>query len=165
MLTKEERKEIAERLNNYDCKSLWGLYREIIGVEEPNDTTYKEDVEAFCKSLIDLCDTSNMIELPVDKDGKVIHVGDIVYYGSTIYMVKKIIYNGNEWEIQFFDDKLCISIYAEPNDLTRKKPVTIASLVEQIRDILDDDDDIAAWTFSRLAHIADQLESLGDSDD
>ena len=106
-----------------------------------------------------------MLELPLDKDGKVIHVGDIVYYGSTIYMVKKIIYNGNKWEIQFFDAKLCISIYAEPNDLTRKKPVTIASLAEQIRDILDDDDDISAWTFSQFAHIADQLEQLGDSDD
>lgn len=165
MLTKEDRAVIAERLRKCDYTAIWNLYKAVTGKEEPNNTSYDDDVETICKKIIDLCDTSNMVELPLDKDGEVIHVGDIVYYGSTIYMVKKIIYNGNEWEIQFFDNKLCISIYAKPNDLTRKKPVTIASLVEQIRDILDDDDDIAAWTFSRLAHIADQLESLGDSDD
>jgi len=165
MLTKEERAAIAERLKDINDFCDRTLYTAITGKSVPRTTRYNEDVETMIQVILDLCDTSNMIDLPLDKDGKVIHVGDIVYYGSTIYMVKKIIYNGNEWEIQFFDDKLCISIYAEPNDLTRKKPVTIASLVEQIRDILDDDDDIAAWTFSRLAHIADQLESLGDSDD
>ena len=164
MLTKEECAAIAERANE-SLKKGGSLYEILFGHTAPDNTTTECDNITIINRILDLCDTSNMVELPRDKDGKVIHVGDIVYYGSTIYMVKKIIYNGNEWEIQFFDDKLCISIYAEPNDLTRKKPVTIASLVEQIRDILDDDDDIAAWTFSRLAHIADQLESLGDSDD
>lgn len=167
MLTKQERKAIAERVVSFNGDTLRyvDFYKCLLG-EYPQDSSSSfEDDKAILDRILDLCDTSNMVELPLDKDGEVIHVGDIVYYGSTIYMVKKIIYKGNEWEIQFFDDKLCISIYAEPNDLTRKKPVTIASLVEQIRDILDDDDDIAAWTFSRLAHIADQLESLGDSDD
>lgn len=52
----------------------------------------------------------------------------------------------------------------EPADnITHKKPVTIASLVEQIRDILDDDDDMTAWVFTELSRIADQLEKLGDS--
>lgn len=167
MLTKEERAAIAERSASFNGDSLHytDIYRCLFGEGVPSDTTIKEDDRDILDRLIDLCDTSNVVELPLDKDGKVIHVGDIVYYGSTIYMVKKIIYNGNKWEIQFFDDKLCISIYAEPNDLTRKKPVTIASLAEQIRGILDDDDDISAWTFSQFAHIADQLEQLGDSDD
>lgn len=164
MLTKKECAAITERATE-SLKKGGSLYEILFGHTAPDNTTTECDNITIINRILDLCDTSNMIDLPLDKDGKVIHVGDIVYYGSTIYMVKKIIYNGNEWEIQFFDDKLCISIYAEPNDLTRKKPVTIASLVEQIRDILDDDDDIAAWTFSRLAHIADQLESLGDSDD
>lgn len=162
MLTRQERQEIAERAKA--CKKEeelnWDQFSYVLlGIQR-----WRNDDELLDRT-VDLCDTSNMLELPLDKDGKVIHVGDIVYYGSTIYMVKKIIYNGNKWEIQFFDDKLCISIYAEPNDLTRKKPVTIASLAEQIRDILDDDDDISAWTFSKFAHIADQLEQLGDSDD
>ena len=162
MLTRQERQEIAERAKA--CKKKeelnWDQFSYVLlGIQR-----WRNDDELLDRT-VDLCDTSNMLELPLDKDGKVIHVGDIVYYGSTIYMVKKIIYNGNKWEIQFFDNKLCISIYAEPNDLTRKKPVTIASLAEQIRDILDDDDDISAWTFSQFAHIADQLEQLGDSDD
>lgn len=164
MLTKQEREEIAERLNNYDCESLWGLYRELIGVEEPNDTTYKEDVEAFCKSLVDLCDTSNMVELPVDKDGEVIKVGDTLYYGSSAYKVKKIIYKGNEWEIQFFDEKLCISVYDDPDTFTNKKPVTIASLNEQLRHVLDKGH-MSAWSMAELFDIADKLESLGDDDD
>lgn len=29
----------------------------------------------------------------------------------------------------------------------------------------DDDDDMTAWVFSELSHVAEQLESLGDSDD
>ena len=162
MLTRQERQEIAERAKacRKEEELNWDQFSYVLlGIQR-----WRNDDELLDRT-VDLCDTSNMLELPLDKDGKVIHVGDIVYYGSTIYMVKKIIYNGNKWEIQFFDDKLCISIYAEPNDLTRKKPVTIASLAEQIRDILDDDDDISAWTFSQFAHIADQLEQLGDSDD
>lgn len=165
MLTKEERKAIAERLtdiavfNHYDfCKAVTGKSVSVLVAPEKNEA----DV---CSVVLDLCDTSNMMELPLDKDGKVIHVGDIVYYGSTIYTVKKIIYNGNKWEIQFFDDRLCISIYAEPNDLTRKKPVTIASLVERIREIASNDDDISYCTSSELLGIADKLESLGDSDE
>lgn len=165
MLTKEKRKAIVERFRECNTGGFYDIYTAVTGEKVPVRTTRDEDFTAISNVILDLCDTSNMLELPLDKDGKVIHVGDIVYYGSTIYMVKKIIYNGNKWEIQFFDDRLCISIYAEPNDLTRKKPVTIASLAEQIRDILDDDDDISAWTFSQFAHIADQLEQLGDSDD
>lgn len=165
MLTKQEREEIAERFKNHDEKYIVDFYRCLFGTNPPDGVSLEKSRRNTINRLIDLCDASNMLELPLDKDGKVIHVGDIVYYGSTIYMVKKIIYNGNKWEIQFFDYKLCISIYAEPNDLTRKKPVTIASLAEQIRDILDDDDNISAWTFSQFAHIADQLEQLGDSDD
>ena len=167
MLTRQERQEIAERAASFNKSDLryTDIYKCLLGEYPHGNTSIEEDDKAILDRLIDLCDTSNMVELPLDKDGKVIHVGDIVYYGSTIYMVKKIIYKDNKWEIQFFDDKLCISIYAEPNDLSRKKPVTIASLAEQIRDILDDDDDISAWTFSQFAHIADQLEQLGDSDD
>lgn len=163
MLTKEEREEIAERAN--ECVAVCGsLYEVLLGHPSACNTTYEEDMKKLLARIVDLCDTSNMIELPRDKDGEVIHVGDIVYYGSTIYMVKKNIYKGNEWEIQFFDDKLCISIYAEPNDLTHKKPVTIASLNEQLRHVLDKGH-MSAWSMAKLFEIVEQLESLGDSDD
>ena len=163
MLTKQERAEIAERLKNVDELDDMTFYKAITGRHRPDKTSYTFDLATMSRIIFDLCDTSNMLELPLDKDGKVIHVGDIVYYGSTIYMVKKIIYNGNKWEIQFFDDKLCISIYAEPNDLTRKKPVTIASLNEQLRHVLEKGE-MSSWSKDKLSDIADQLESLGDSD-
>lgn len=165
MLTKQERAAIAKRLKDHKCLSYIEFYEAITGEEIPKQTSRVEDIFVISRVILDLCDTSNMVELPLDKDGKVIHVGDIVYYGSTIYMVKKIIYKGNEWEIQFFDDRLCISIYADPNDLTHKKPVTIASITERIREIASNDDDISYCTSSELVRIADQLEKLGDSDD
>lgn len=165
MLTKQERAAIAKRLKDHKCLSYIEFYEAITGEEIPKQTSRVEDIFVISRVILDLCDTSNMVELPLDKDGKVIHVGDIVYYGSTIYMVKKIIYKGNEWEIQFFDDRLCISIYADPNDLTHKKPVTIASITKRIREIASNDDDISYCTSSELVRIADQLEKLGDSDD
>ena len=165
MLTKQERAEIVNRFRECNTGGFYDIYTAVTGEKVPLRTTRDEDFTAISNVILDLCDTSNMLELPLDRDGKVIHVGDIVYYGSTIYMVKKIIYNGNKWEIQFFDEKLCISIYAEPNDLTRKKPVTVALLARQIKDVLYADDDISYCTSSELLDIADQLESLGDSDD
>lgn len=165
MLTKEERKAIAERAR--ECNYIYdnGLYKILFNNSAPTETSLEEDNKAVLARLIDLCDTSNMVELPRDKDGEVIRVGDTVYYGGSAYKVKKIIHNGNEWEIQFFDDRLCISIYADPNDLTHKKPVTIASITERIREIASNDDDISYCTSSELVRIADQLEKLGDSDD
>ena len=166
MLTKEERVVIAERLNNYDCESLWGLYRELIGVEEPNDTTYKEDVEAFCKSLVDLCDTSNMIELPLDKDGEVTHIGDIVYdENNKRYEVRQFTLDGNKWFVLAFSGDSCGDGYSFPVKFTHKKPATVALLARQIKDVLYADDDISYCTSSELLDIADQLESLGDDDD
>lgn len=164
MLSKEERKAIAYRIKDIDVFNDRTFYTAITGKCVPKETSYRENLATISRVILDLCDTSNMVELPLDKDGKVIHVGDIVYYGSTIYMVKKIIYNGNEWEIQFFDNKLCISIYAEPNDLTRKKPVTIASINEQLRHVLDKGQ-MTAWAMAELFNIVDQLESLSDKDE
>ena len=164
MLTKQERAAIAERLNNFDCKSLWGLYKVLIGVEEPDDTTYKEDVETFCKSLIDLCDTSNMVELPLDKDGEVFRVGDTVYdKDDRECKVGGYYYNNGTCKIIVLYGQNGCYMNVYPSEITHKKPVTIASLVERMRDVLDDDDDMTAWVFSELSHIADQLEKLGDS--
>ena len=166
MLTKKERETIAERLRNCNEADYYDFYEAVTGEKTTKYISLDKDVDNIANVILDLCDTSNMIELPLDKDGKVIHVGDIVYYGSTIYMVKKIIYNGNEWEIQFFDDRLCISIYAEPNDLTHKQPVTAKSLAQRIRDVLrNDHSEMSPYTSRELVHIANDLERLGDSND
>lgn len=164
MLTRQERQEIAQRAKA--CKKEeelnWDQFSYVLlGIQR-----WRNDDELLDRT-VDLCDTSNMLELPLDKDGKVIHVGDIVYYGSsTTHKVKKIIHNGNEWEIQFFDEKLCISVYANPDDLTHKQPVTIKSLAQRIKHVLEDEaTSIGVNPYVELGRIAEQLESLGDSDD
>lgn len=167
MLTKEERAAIAGRLNNYDCKSLWGLYRELIGVKEPEDTTYKEDVEAFCKSLIDLCDTSNMLELPLDKDGEVICPGDTVYIGDGIkYEVTGYMMRGNSKDVILATGTEPVYTKESANDITHKKPVTAKSLAQRIRDVLrNDHSEMSPYTSRELVHIANDLERLGDNND
>ncbi|MBF4808161.1 MAG: hypothetical protein HXK26_05650 [Lancefieldella rimae] len=165
MLTKEEREETAERLRKLKYIDSDGLYKSIVGKDMPQDTPASEDDRVILDRLIDLCDTSNMVELPLDKDGEVIKVGDTLYYGSSAYKVKKIIYKGNEWEIQFFDEKLCISVYDDPDTFTHKKLVTIASLVGEIRRTLSQNDIMNKESAAKLWEITDQIEMLGDSDE
>lgn len=166
MLTKKERTSIADRLRNADKLNEAKFYEAITGRYTPAATSYEEDLATISNIILDLCDTSNMVELPLDKDGEVINVGDTLYYGSkTTYKVKKIIYKGNKWEIQFFDEKLCITVYDDPDAFTHKKPVTIASLVSEIRHTISKSTVIDRETISKLWGIADQLEKLRDSDD
>lgn len=165
MLTKQERDEIAERIENTSVFDSHELYRVVTGVTIPGGMITLGDIHDIARIILDLCDTSNMVELPLDKDGEVIRVGDTLYCGSsTAYKAKKIIHNGNEWEIQFFDEKFCIPVYDDPDTLTHKKPVTIASLNEQLRHVLDKGH-MSAWSMAELINIADKLESLGGSDD
>lgn len=79
MLTKEGRAAIAERLDKCEVIGVNTLYSAVIGKSVPDITTFDEDTETVFRALIDLCDTSNMIELPLDKDGESIHIGDTVY--------------------------------------------------------------------------------------
>ena len=81
MLTKQERAEIATRFITYDGGTLYfaEIFECLFNREIPGSTTTKEDTEAVIDRLIELCDTSNMVELPVDKDGEVIRIGDTVY--------------------------------------------------------------------------------------
>lgn len=68
MLTKEERSAIAERAN--ECVEVCGsLYEVLLGYPSACNTTYEEDMKKLLARIVDLCDTSNMIELPRDKDG------------------------------------------------------------------------------------------------
>ncbi|WP_311409259.1 hypothetical protein [Lancefieldella parvula] len=163
MLTKQERAAIAARLRNIDKSSYDDFYKAVTCSATKLNIPFSKDAHELLRVILDLCDTSNMVELPRDKDGEVIHVGDMLYYGSSAYKVKKIIYKGTEWEIQFFDEKLCISVYDDPDTFTHKKPVTIASLNEQLRHVIKKGG-MTSWSKDKLSDIADQLESLGDSD-
>ncbi len=170
MLTKEERSKIAKRFRNYDKAeyvTLYsGMYDGLLGEHVPKETTVKKDRMELASRILELCDTSNMIELPVDKDGEVICPGDTVYVDDDVkYEVVGYMMRGNSTEVILAAGAEPVYTKEPANDITHKKPVTIASLVERIRDILDDDNNMTAWVFSELSHVADQLEKLGDSDD
>ena len=165
MLTKEERTAIAERAN--ECVAVCGsLYEVLLGHRSACNTTYEEDMKKLLARIIDLCDTSNMFELPRDKDGEVIHIGDTVYddeateYKAVGYSTHSagtniIVEYGKNFgfRTQIFSD-----------ELTHKKPATIESLSEQIRRVIDKGQ-MTAWSMAELFSVVEQLEKLGDIDD
>lgn len=165
MLTKQEREATIERIKSYGDSDL-PFYKLLFGSRAPYAMQYTEYLKALKDRIVDLCDTSNMLELPVDKDGEVIQVGDTVYIGDGIkYEVAGYMMRGNGTEV-------ILAVGAEPvytkepaNKLTHKKPVTIASLVGEIRHALGQNAIMNKDTIAKLWKIADQLESLGDSDD
>ena len=166
MLTKQERTAIAKRAN--ECVAVCGsLYEVLLGHRSAGNTTYEEDMNKLLARIIDLCDTSNMIELPVDKDGEVIRIGDVVYDN-----------NGEEYKVTgyktlFEDTNITLSngsevAYTEkyPHNLTHKEPVTVKLLAQRIKRVLGDEaSSIGVVPHIELRRIAKQLESLGDSDD
>ena len=169
MITKEEREEIAERFRNYDKAeyiTLYsGMYDGLLGEHVPKKTTVKKDRMELASRILELCDTSNMLDLPLDKDGEVICPGDTVYVDDDVkYEVAGYMMRGNS-------TKVILAAGAEPvytkesaNNITHKKPVTTAALSEQIRNVIDKGQ-MTAWSMAKLFDIAEQLESLCDSDD
>lgn len=175
MLTKEEREEIAERFRNYDKAeyiTLYsGMYDGLLGEHVPKETTVKKDRMELASRILELCDTSNMIELPRDKNGEVIHVGDTVFddYGSE-WVVNGIKFNSNGVLIDTYFDGNCNKLL--PYELTHKQPATIESLVERVRDVLENTDVVDALDDSRtgkfydgLLAICGELERLSDNDE
>ena len=161
MLTKQERQEIAERAKA--CKNEeelnWDQFSYVLlGIQ-----SWRNDDELLDR-IVELCDTSNMMELPVDKDGEVIRLGDVVYDND-----------GEEYKVTgyriFFDDAdIVLSNGSEPayttvfaHYLTHKQLVTIVTLVERIKNVMNDDS-TTVWAYDELDDIATQLERLGDSD-
>lgn len=164
MLTKKERAEIAERAN--ECVAVCGsLYEVLLGHPSACNTTYEEDMKKLLARIVDLCDTSNMVELPLDKDGEVICIGDTVYDN-----------NGEEYKVTgyktlFENTNIILSngsevAYTEkyPHNLIHKQPVIIELLVARIKRVMDDDS-TTVWTYDELDDIAEQLEKLGDKDE
>lgn len=167
MLTKEDRAAIAERLKDINDFCDRTLYTAITGKSVPRTTRYNEDVETMIQVILNLCNTSNMLELPRDKDGEVIHIGDVVYdYENIEYKVEGYaVYKSCTCAFLTNTAEL---IYAkrDVNNLTHKQPVTIKSLAQRIKHVLEDEaTSIGVNPYVELGRIADQLESLGDSDD
>ena len=129
MLTKEERLAIAERLREYNRDSFCDFFEAVTNRTVPSSTTTGEDAAVISDVIIDLCDTSNMIELPLDKDGEVIHINDVVYDNT-----------GMEWEVREFRlpfNGSCIYVRTDddyatfrPDELTHKATATITENIE-----------------------------------
>lgn len=166
MLTKQEREATIERIKSYGDSDL-PFYKLLFGSRAPYAMQYTEYLKALKDRLIDLCDTSNMLELPLDKDGEVIRIGDVVYDN-----------NGEEYKVTgyktlFEDTNITLSngsevAYTEkyPHNLTHKEPVTVKLLAQRIKRVLGDEaTSIGVVPYIELRRIAKQLESLGDSDD
>lgn len=167
MLTKEERKAIAERLKSTEYITSSTLFKALTGEEKLSEMSHVKSLCIICSVILDLCDTSNMIELPLDKDGEVIRVGDTVYdYENIEYKVEGYaVYKSCTCA---FLTNAAELIYAkrDVNNLTHKQPVTIKSLAQRIKHVLEDEaTSIGVNPYVELGRIAEQLESLGDSDD
>ena len=165
MLTKQERAAIAERLNKCNDVCVYDLYKAVFGKEAQDITSYKDDVDTILRRLIDLCDTSNMIELPVDKDGEVIRIGDTVYDDDNL-KYEVVGYMSTDQNIILKVDGKTTNILAYAETLTHKQPVTAKSLAQRIRDVLrNDHSEMSPYTSRELVHIANDLERLGDNNE
>lgn len=165
MLTKQEREAIAERAKKFDFSDQDVVYEVLVGNEIPNDTTFSTDIKAVRARILELCDTSNMLELPVDKDGEVIHIGDTVYDDDNL-KYEVVGYMSTDQNIILKVDRKTANILAYAETLTHKQPVTAKSLAQRIRDVLrNDHSEMSPYTSRELVHIANDLERLGDNNE
>lgn len=167
MLTKKERKEIAERLSSVTKLGDRAFYEAITGEQRPDTTSYEEDLKTMFNVVINLCDTSNMIELPVDKDGIPFKKGDTVYESDgTEHKVDGYTFTRCDTKILSVVDPINNAyVVLNSEELTHKKTVTIASLVGEIRRTLSQNAIMNKEATSKLWEITDQIEMLSDSDD
>lgn len=166
MLTKEERNAIAERLHEYEYIYDDVLYRVLFGCNALEDATIYDNNRAVQRRIRELCDTSNMVELPLDKDGEVIRVDDTVFnVDGEKLSVTSIRFSTGLGCIVICENDDSISTYAG-NELTHKSNATVKALSDNIRGILTSEksnvDDVS---YIALMRIADQLKELAGKDD
>lgn len=164
MLTKEERSEIAKRLMNCVHIDSEDIYEALFNKEVPDETSTAEDDSDSINRIVELCDTSNMLELPVDKDGEVIRIGDTVYdCECTKYEVAG---HSSSSNVLLSAGRELICFKKPANELTHKEPVTVKLLAQHIKRVLGDEaTSIGVVPYIELKRIAKQLESLGDSNE
>lgn len=165
MLTKKEREAIAARANTAAC-NMSSIFKILHGYNSSEHMSLKDYFIAMTTRILDLCDTSNMVELPLDKDGKVIKLDDTVY---SKYGTESIVDC-----ISYYKDRVTIATHTTDEfesdvyyglELTHKKPVTTASLVKELTNIVAADYGTPMVVKRKISEIADQLKKLGDSDD
>lgn len=165
MLTKEEREAIAERLKNTYYIDNETLFKALTDKELLSCTSFEQSTCMIASTIVDLCDTSNMIELPLGKDGEVIRIGDTVANGADgqICRVRGYEFKLDDCSVLLTSDRSHIWTYSRPDTLTHKKLVTPELLSTQIRRVIDKGE-MTSSSMAELFDIADQLENLGDSD-
>lgn len=159
MLTKKECAAITERATE-SLKKGGSLYEILFGHTAPDNTTTECDNITIINRIIDLCDTSNMIELPLDKDGEVIRVGDVVYDEFNDKAVVKSIKYARDENVRVFalNSLTDIVVTYSPNCLTHRYISKAEQLAESITSAIDEFQD-------KLRELLAYVESLGDSDD
>lgn len=164
MLTKQEREKIAEKAKeSIDSINVWDPYYILTGNHILKDTSIRGDRKKMASIILDLCDTSNMVELPRDKDGKVIHIGDTVWCSGEKETVKAIEIRETDVYIHFIAPVGCTS-FSFPELITHAAPISnhesIARAIEDITHCLSN-----AAASLKLQDIAMALRELGDNND
>lgn len=163
MLTKQDREEIAERSNGINVFDHYGFYEAVTGKSTLAGTTYVDNEHVISHVILDLCDTSDMVELPRDKDGKIIHIGDTVWCSGEKETVKAIEIRKTAVYIHFIAPVGCTS-FSLPELVTHIEPISeyesIARAIEDITHCLND-----ATASLKLQDIAMALRELGGSND
>ncbi|KRO02191.1 hypothetical protein IV60_GL000612 [Lancefieldella rimae] len=164
MLAKQEREEIAKRAQRVNGKKERdNPYFVLTGDLIPNNTPVDDDYKKMSLVINDLCDTSDMVELPLDKNGVPIRIGDTVLCHGAKRTVKAIkIYETMTRIVYEIPEKL-IS-WSSPELVTHADPISdhesIARAIEDITHCLND-----AAASLKLQDIAMELRKLGGSND
>lgn len=169
MLTKQEREKIAERAKeSIESINVWDPYYILTGNHIPKDTSIRGDRKKMASIILDLCDTSDMVELPRDKDGKVIHIGDIVWYDGEVYQVASIRYDDSGlFGIEIYirsTTEMFRAFWRKPSEITHTEPISeyerIAQEIEEIADA-----NKGSVTEEDLRLVAEEIRELGDDND
>lgn len=167
MLTKEEREEIAKRLNYCNDTDYYSFYRAVTGQNATTKITLEEDIEELKKIIFDLCNTSNMVELPLDKDGEVIHIVDTLFDNDGAKItVCSIRFNESINNVVITCEGSDFVCTYSADNLTRKNPVSVQSISKRMQGVIEDylfsvDSDL----HTELVSIADQLKELAGKDE
>lgn len=167
MLSKDERNAIAERMGTeFDFTEDDDAYEALIGEKIPEDTSWETDCNVVRNRLIELCDTSNMVELPLDKDGEVIRVGDTLFDDDGRKITVRSIRFDSEYGVVITCDGSDFVCTYSAERLAHKNHVSAQSISKRMQGVLED------YLFSvdsnlhtELVSIADQLKELAGKDE
>lgn len=90
------------------------------------------DVRDELYALADRID-NGMVELPKDKNGEVIHVGDTVYdcKSGTEYIVKRL-YIGYPWAVSKWAISTNSGVFIDPSILTHERPDSLERIADEL---------------------------------